>query len=250
MITIREIKEKTSKPYWSFSQRLRHQLAYPITKLFLKTSITPNTVTLLWIIQEIIGISLLFYGTYTTMLVGIIIFNFAFVLDAVDGQLARFQEKISYTGFYLDKIGHWIGTPLLFGALGMGTLAKTDQFVFVMIGIAIAFLHIFIELIDFNGFWSWCNPQRYPKRGTVMLKDVYHDFRVGSLAQRNFLGKYVLEFFKRSQPFNFLFFSLLFGLPHVALIAYLALFLLKFTFKLWKQFQALKKIDRTLMNHG
>jgi len=248
MVTLQEIKdkEKTGKSYWSHSQRFRHQLGYPITKLILKTPLTANMITVFWIIQQIIGASLLLYGTYLTMLAGVTIFNLSFVLDAVDGQIARFRQKITYTGYYLDKIGHWAGTPALFVALGIGTFIKTDQIIFTILGLAIAFLHLLIELIDFNGFWSWCDTSRYPAEGKILLKQTYQGFRVSALAQKNWVTKYIFAFFKRGQLLNVLFLGVLLDVPQLALILYFMLFSLKFIFKLTRQIQSLKKIDDKL----
>lgn len=249
MVTISEIRQKSRKKYWSLSQRLRHEMAYPITKLFIKTSITPNMVTLFWIFMGIMGSLFLLKGSYWLVFIGTLIFNFSFVFDAVDGQLARFRKHITYTGFYLDKIGHLIGTPIFFFCLGYGISIRTNFSIFLYLGIVIGVLHLLIEGIDFNGFWKWCDPQQYPPNSFSLLQKGYTHFRVSSLVRSNMFKRIILELFKRSQPFNILFFLALFDKSWITLLIYGVLFSMKFFYKLSKQFYLLFKFDKNTRKH-
>lgn len=249
MVTIREIRKKSQKKYWSLSQKLRHEMGYPITKFLIATPITPNKVTLFWIMLQMIGSLLLLKGTYLFVLLGTVVFNLSFIFDAVDGQLARFRKNITYTGFYLDKIGHLIGTPIFFLCMGYGISANTSEPIFWCIGITIGVLHLLIEGIDFNGFWKWCDPKQYPPNSFHLLQEVYIKFRVSSLAKSNVLKKIILELFKRSQPLNILFFLTLFNKSGIALLIYGFLFSMKLVYKLLKQFYFLFKMDQNIGKH-
>ena len=244
MVAISEIRKKSQKKYWSFSQKLRHEMAYPITKFFISTPITPNMVTVFWIFMGLTGSLLLLKGSYWFMLIGTLVFNLSFVFDAVDGQLARFKKNITYTGFYIDKIGHLIGTPIFFFCLGYGASIHTNYSFFLYLGIIIGLSHLLIESIDFNGFWGWCNPKTSNPDSFLLLHKVYVQFRVASLAQSNILKRIILELFKRSQPFNILFFLVLLDKSWIVLIIYAFLFLIKFSYKLFQQFHSLFKLDK------
>ena len=52
--------------------------------------------------------------------------QFGFVLDNVDGEIARFRSQVSITGKYLDTIGHELVIPTMY--FGLGTYFQTNRF--------------------------------------------------------------------------------------------------------------------------
>jgi phosphatidylglycerophosphate synthase len=240
MPTIKQIKEKVKKKYWSNAQRQLHILGYPITKLFLSLGVSPNTVTLMWIFVQIIGALIISTGNYIYMVIGVFIFNLSFVLDAVDGQIARYINQTSLVGYYYDKLAHFISTPALFICLGIAVFKQTSNHTYLILGIIIGFSHILIESIDFNGFWKWGGSQKAKEE----IKKVYDSFRASKISKNNKLTKNIMEFLKRGQIFNFILFGLILNIPHVVMIVYSIMFPLKLVFKLNKQIEKLKKIDK------
>ena len=85
-----------------------------------RTNITPNFVTLM---QIIIGLlSCLFISVNLSkeaMLLGVVVLHFAYLLDCVDGEIARANQMDSLEGLFLDKFAHAITMPSIFMA---GTL--------------------------------------------------------------------------------------------------------------------------------
>jgi phosphatidylglycerophosphate synthase len=77
------------------------QISFLITKNIYKTEITPNQITVL---SLIFGLLSSFFIYYHYIVSGIIFLNISFILDCVDGQLARVKHMQSDFGMWLDNI--------------------------------------------------------------------------------------------------------------------------------------------------
>ena len=85
-----------------------------ISWLLVNTRITPNFITLLQIIIGILACTLI--GNSITKLnyfIGIIFLHFAYVLDCVDGEIARVKKMASLKGVFLDKFAHFVTMPAI-----------------------------------------------------------------------------------------------------------------------------------------
>lgn len=77
-------------------------LAFPITNLLARIKfITPNSIT---IISGILGICAAYYFYLNEILIGTIYIYISFLLDCVDGNLARKTNQTSKIGAKLDKL--------------------------------------------------------------------------------------------------------------------------------------------------
>src|SRR6185295_15954890 len=92
-----------------------------------RTSVTPNQITLgtLLVFAGAIAVMAL-VPTWTGLLIGVGILEFAYVLDCVDGQLARLKGTSSPVGAHLDFLMDELKAFLLVGAVGV-RLWRTDQ---------------------------------------------------------------------------------------------------------------------------
>ena len=83
-------------------------------RLLVNTKITPNFITLLQIFIGILACTLI--GNSSTKLyyfIGIIFLHFAYVLDCVDGEIARVKKMASLQGVFLDKFAHFVTMPAI-----------------------------------------------------------------------------------------------------------------------------------------
>ena len=97
---------KTSKKdvikYSDFiSNYFYQQIAYFITMFLLRTKFTPNQVT---IVSLGLGIASAVSVFLNHQIIAIILLNISFILDCVDGQLARAKQLFSPIGTWLDNI--------------------------------------------------------------------------------------------------------------------------------------------------
>ncbi len=110
-------------------------LEFGTVKYIAPTRITPNQITILWLILAAITIPLFMKGY---LLTGIILAAVSGVLDGVDGKLARLTLRFSKSGDMLDHIGGTVYDAVWYLALGWyfskGELHSTAaQFTYVLV---------------------------------------------------------------------------------------------------------------------
>ncbi len=141
-ITIKYIRQNAQKPKsqesWLAWYFFRHLSPY-LTWLLARTPVTPNAVTWTMLIVGIAGGILLATPSYTLAFLGIFAYHLLYLLDCVDGELARSKKKFSPVGEPLDHIVHYITeTALLMGA-GIGLYLRSNL-IFILIAMAVLVL--------------------------------------------------------------------------------------------------------------
>lgn len=99
-----------------FSRYISIYLTYLIVRF---TNLSANFVTFSFIVIGAIGDGLLFFGKSSYALIGVVLLHFWLILDAVDGEVARYRKKSSIFGIYLDSLGHYIVNPGILMGLGI-----------------------------------------------------------------------------------------------------------------------------------
>ena len=106
--------------------------AYPvgirITQHLIHTNITANQVTIAGILIGILGAISIAFGSLPSALLGMALLQFGFILDGVDGQLARFRGQSSVRGIFLDILNHRIINPLMPLCFGLMVFSITNNF--------------------------------------------------------------------------------------------------------------------------
>lgn len=103
------------------------------TFIFLKTSITANHITFLSIICGVLGSLFLMIGLPLYFFVGALFFHLGFILDCVDGEVARIKKQQSIKGIYLDTLGHYLVNPLRFIGLTIGLSKIYPSYIYLII---------------------------------------------------------------------------------------------------------------------
>jgi phosphatidylglycerophosphate synthase len=112
------------------------------------TKISPNTISIIAFFLRIIsGISFL-KGDWSFDLAGAFFFYFAYVLDCVDGPVARLTSKSSEFGRYLDHLSDLVGDLFILCCLSFGQ----GQFFSIMV-LSMCVMHIVESYISYlTGF--------------------------------------------------------------------------------------------------
>jgi phosphatidylglycerophosphate synthase len=104
--------------HWSGALYIRHLSIYA-TRALLPTGISPNGVTWLMIVVGVLGA----LATPLPGLVGPVIVALAMqvqiLLDCSDGEVARWRQRFSPAGIYLDRIGHYATEAAIPAAVGL-----------------------------------------------------------------------------------------------------------------------------------
>jgi|TARA_B100000315_G_scaffold110450_1_gene101288 phosphatidylglycerophosphate synthase len=105
-----------------YPRYVTHKISIRIVRLLLHTSITPNQITLFSIVAGMTSCILLATAIPIYFFIGALILELYYVIDAVDGQLARYKKLSSMTGGYLDYVSNYIVHPCVFFCIGLGIL--------------------------------------------------------------------------------------------------------------------------------
>lgn len=234
----RELRAKGRKKCWSPSQRFWMEVSLYLTTPFVKTSITPNMITVSWIILEIFSAFLLIKGEYWFNIIAIILFNFvAYLGDHIDGNLARMKEKFSLIGPYLEQLGIFFGTPIFFLGLALGNYSRFGNTLFLILSLAGVSFWLFEKLIRINPAW-------FGEKDAGKISYVYKKASLASFKPKK-KNLFIIEIFRRGQPFNFLFFCIIFDYTELVSLIYSAFFFLEFVRKLSYTLINLKKASKT-----
>lgn len=121
-------------------------LSIEICRLIWSTRITPNQITLLRAIFNLLSLILFSFGNLSLAIVGFILFHVHEILDCVDGLYARLKGLASKKGAYLENVLDtlfstsygFLGLSLVIGAVVNGSNILAIFF----------FLYVFLELLS------------------------------------------------------------------------------------------------------
>ncbi len=104
--------------HWAGALYIRHLSIYA-TRALLPTRITPNGVTWLMIAVGVLGaFTLPLHGLVGPVLC-VLAMQVQILLDCSDGEVARWRQRFSPAGIYLDRIGHYATEASIPIALGL-----------------------------------------------------------------------------------------------------------------------------------
>jgi phosphatidylglycerophosphate synthase len=92
-----------------------------LTRLLLRTRVTPNTVTGAMIVIGVLAAVVLSIPGIGTAVAVVALIQLQILLDCSDGELARWRQQFSPAGIYLDRFGHYLTETLL--PIGLGIRA-------------------------------------------------------------------------------------------------------------------------------
>ena len=104
-----------------------------IAAMCVGTRITPNMLTILMIPFGIFGALMIISTNPILCIFGSICFVILNILDAADGQLARYLNKPSAFGDYLDRVAHYITNSAFVLSVGLYLFFSTDNILFIYV---------------------------------------------------------------------------------------------------------------------
>ena len=131
------IFERNSGEHWAGRLYVRRLSPY-LTRLLLRTPATPNVVTWLMILSGVAAAAVLALDGILPAVGAVLLIQLQILLDCSDGELARWQQRSSPVGIYLDRIGHWVTEAALPIALGI----RVEE---PVLGLVVAVLVLFVK---------------------------------------------------------------------------------------------------------
>jgi phosphatidylglycerophosphate synthase len=109
---------RDSGEHWAGRLYIR-RLSPHLTRALLRTPATPDAVTWLMILVGIAAAAVLALRGVLPAVGAVLLIQLQVLLDCSDGELARWLDRRSPAGVYLDRIGHWLTEAALPIALGI-----------------------------------------------------------------------------------------------------------------------------------
>lgn len=107
-----------------------------ITWILLHTGVTADQVSAAAVLLAIVGTILLAFAPPVIALCGGLVYLIYHLLDKVDGEIARYHEKFSIVGVYLDELGHNLSDAGIFVGLGLHLYRQQVQGGIYIVGAA------------------------------------------------------------------------------------------------------------------
>lgn len=104
--------------HWAGALYIRH-LSIHVTRALLPTHISPNGVTWLMIVVGFLGAAALTIGGLAGPVIAVLAMQLQILLDCSDGEVARWRQRFSPAGIYLDRVGHYVTEAAIPFALGL-----------------------------------------------------------------------------------------------------------------------------------
>lgn len=221
-ITLKDIKEsqedysKYPLTYYPLSY-ISPYISYFFTRFL--PFITPNQISFLWGFIGIFSFYLISLGGYNSMLIGILVYHFAILLDYVDGEIARATKKTTIGGTYLDGIFTYIFRGLILVAIGLGAYHTTGQIVYLYFGGISCLLLTFDNLNKLKVYETMIARRKFSffnDTKSLYKLESLQSFRKGGFKQK--LVSYVVEFLRPNAMFSLSFFAILFNITGYYLI--------------------------------
>ncbi|NBM15760.1 CDP-alcohol phosphatidyltransferase family protein [Streptomyces sp. GC420] len=143
---VRRLTEKKRDAWWTVL--LVDPVATPLVRWTAKwTRVTPNQITWAALFLGLGSAACFARGDWQWLVAGAVLYHFSFILDCMDGKLARLTGKGSEFGGWLDYVFDRIRVLACAVALMGGQYSKTGDVTYVWLALAVIFLDM-LRYID------------------------------------------------------------------------------------------------------
>lgn len=143
---VRRLTLKKRDAWWTVL--LVDPVATPLVRWTAKyTRVTPNLITWFALVVGLGAAACFAQGDWLWLVVGAVLYHLSFVLDCMDGKLARLTGNGSIFGAWLDYVFDRLRVLACAVALMGGQYARTGQLIYVWLALAVVFLDM-LRYID------------------------------------------------------------------------------------------------------
>src|SRR5580700_11703797 len=132
-----------------FGRLYMRKLSPRATWAFARLGLSPNAVTLGFILCGVAAGVVVAFGGLATAIIATVLVQAGLLCDCADGELARLTKRTSVGGIYLDRIGHYLCDAAFIIGLGFraqGHLTTSGRY--ITAGLAAAVLAILVKAED------------------------------------------------------------------------------------------------------
>jgi phosphatidylglycerophosphate synthase len=137
-VGVAEVYRKTRKrPDLFWNTWVARPPAAAVVALLAGTRVTPDQVTLgAFVVAMASAAGIVWLPGYAGFLIAIVVFELSYVLDCVDGMLARWRGTASATGHLLDFLMDEIKAFAILGAVSVRLYRERQEPLFLLLGVA------------------------------------------------------------------------------------------------------------------
>ncbi|MDQ1035506.1 phosphatidylglycerophosphate synthase/ribosomal protein L12E/L44/L45/RPP1/RPP2 [Streptomyces sp. V3I8] len=136
---VRRITEKKRDAWWTVL--LVDPVATPLVRLTAKyTRITPNQITWGAFLLGLVSAAFFAFGDWRWLVAGAFVYHLSFILDCMDGKVARLTGQGSVFGAWLDFVFDRIRVAVCGVALMAGQYDRTGETIYIWLAAAVVFL--------------------------------------------------------------------------------------------------------------
>jgi CDP-L-myo-inositol myo-inositolphosphotransferase len=201
----RKIEQWLYKPTDGLFAGWNRQVSIPISRLLIKTSITPNQVTIFTLFLSLISGGFFALGGYLNTLIGAILSQLGSILDGCDGEVARFKFMESEFGCWLETICDYVYYIAVYVGMCIGLYRETGHSIYPVTGALILFgclIGFFAVSYQRRKFSDKGKPEEYGTNIIRRLEANQHNLLYYFASQVNFLAK------RAALPYFILFFAI------------------------------------------
>lgn len=163
MNTLTGRKDEIVKPVYfaNWSDLFGFPIAYGLLRFVHTVSwITPNLVTIVAFLLYAVGSLLLFIPVTNHLLIAAVLLPAAFILDDLDGQLARLRKEYSDIGNYLDKVLDVLKIYIVTISLSIATYGATHDATYIFLGFTACFFFMYRYYIKLETMFAQLEKDR------------------------------------------------------------------------------------------
>jgi phosphatidylglycerophosphate synthase len=136
---VRRLVQKKRDAWWTVL--LVDPVATPLVRLVAKrTRITPNQITWGALLLGLVAAGCFLQGDWQWLIIGAVVYHVSFILDCMDGKVARLTGQGSVFGAWLDYIFDRVRVMACAVALMAGQYHRTDDTLYIWLAAAVIFL--------------------------------------------------------------------------------------------------------------
>jgi phosphatidylglycerophosphate synthase len=169
------------------SYHLFRPVAYPITRFFLPTPVSPNGITFIVALLAIGGCVIVAGASYEAAVIGSVMQHVAGYFDCTDGEIARLRHEGSKFGMWFDTLtdeATTIAYMLCIGIHNYQRYPEYQQYIgpYIALGVIGSFVSLYVIYYYLIKVARSGNSQDYPVKGGEMQK------KLAQFLHRDFIG--------------------------------------------------------------
>jgi phosphatidylglycerophosphate synthase len=144
----KEILDRQNEDW--YAKIIGRKVSIYFTKIFIIMGLTPNTVTFLSLFVVFLGAFIFTYSGVLSIVAFFLLFQFSFILDSCDGEVARYSRKFTRLGGLLESVSSTLMSLVLYLSIAVRLWNITENAIFIVLGLLGAISDVMRDVIVYR----------------------------------------------------------------------------------------------------